>query len=193
LKFLSLNKNTTVKTLVLLIFMGLAVNNGLAADMPQMPKPTPEHQWLQQLVGEWESETEAIAEPGQPAIHSKGTENIEAIGGFWTTSEINSSVMEQPFRGMMTLGYDPEKKKYIGTWVDSMTGKLWQYEGLIAPGSNTLTLESEGTCPMSPDKPMKFRDIIELKDKDHKVFSSSVLSDDGKWTTIMTSKAQRKH
>lgn len=165
----------------------------MAAEMPDFPKPTPEHQWLQQFVGEWDAETEAFMEPGQPAVHTKGTEKTESLGGFWTTSEISSTMMDMPFKGLMTLGYDTEKKKYVGTWVDSMTGQLWKYEGFVAPGSNALTLESEGACPMRPGKLTKFREVIELKDKDHKVFSSSMLGEDGKWMTMMTSTAKRKH
>lgn len=178
--------------LSLLVFPNISA---LAADTstPEFPKPTAEHEWLQQFVGEWKAETEAVMEPGKPATHTTGTETIQSLGGFWTTSEIDSSMMDMPFKGLMTLGYDTEKKKYVGTWVDSMTGKLWQYEGTRAPGGNTLTLESEGTCPMQPGKLMKFREVIELKDKDHKVFSSSILGDDGQWMTMMTSKAERQH
>jgi len=177
----------------LLSWQAIHTSSVFAADMPEFPKPTPEHQWLQQFVGEWESETEAVTEPGKPAIHSTGTENTQSLGGFWTTSEIHSTLMNTPFKGLMTLGYDTEKKKYTGTWVDSMTGKLWEYEGTVDPSKKVLTLESEGTCPMHPNKLTKFRDVIELKDKDHKIFSSSMLGEDGKWVTMMTSKAQRKH
>ncbi len=177
-------------TISLMIFPAIKT---WAGEMHEFPKPTPEHQWLQQFVGEWEAETEAIMDPSQPPVRAKSTESIQSLGGFWTTSEIHSTMMNAPFKGLMTLGFDTEKQKYVGTWVDSMTGQLWKYEGTVAPGSNALTLESEGTCPMNPGKLMKFREVVELKDKDHKVFTSSILGDDGKWMTMMTSKAHRKH
>jgi hypothetical protein len=88
----------------------------------------------------------------------------------------------------MTLGFDPEKKQYVGTWVDSMTGKLWQYTGKVE--GNRLTLETEGICPMQA-KPVRFRDTLELIDADHKTYTSAMMGEDGKWLTVMTSKAER--
>jgi hypothetical protein len=160
--------------------------------MHQMPQPTAEHQWLQQFVGEWESDTEAFMEPGKPAMHMKGTESVRPLGGFWTITEVKSTMMEMPFTGNMTLGYDADKKKYIGTWVDSMTGMLWNYEGALDASGKALTLEAEGYCPMRPGKLTKFREVLEMQDKNHKTYKSYMMDDDGTWVNMMTSRATRK-
>ncbi|MBL8031794.1 MAG: DUF1579 domain-containing protein [Candidatus Doudnabacteria bacterium] len=162
-----------------------------AAAMPEMPKPTAEHQWLQQFVGEWKSDAEAYMEPGKEPVRMTGTESVKPLGEFWTISEVKSTMMDQPFTGNMTLGYDPKKKKYIGTWVDSMTGQLWEYEGTVDSTGKILTLNAEGSCPMNPGKMTKFKDVVELKDKNTKVMTSSMLGEDGKWVTMMTSTAKR--
>ena len=54
----------------------------IAQDMPQMPAPMKEHQWLEQFVGEWETEMECVPEPGKPAMKGKGTESTRMLGGF---------------------------------------------------------------------------------------------------------------
>lgn len=191
----SLKPLRTLAAVVGLLTITAGVSFAADDQMPSCPLPVKEHAWLQQLVGEWEADTEAFMspDPTQPPAKMKGTESVKPLGGFWTVSEIKSTMMDQPFTGIMTLGYNPETKKYVGTWVDSMTGKLWEYEGTTDAAGKVLTLESEGACPLQPGKVIKFRDIIEVKDKDHKLFTSTMQGEDGKWITIMTSTSQRKH
>lgn len=163
-----------------------------AEEMPQMPAPVPEHAWLQQFVGTWESESEISMGAGQAPITAKGTEIARMVGGFWLVSEGRGEMMGQPFSNILTLGYNPEKKKYVGTWVDSMTSILWVYEGTVDASGKILTLETEGPCPMAPGKLSKFREVTEFKSKDHRVFTSSIQGEDGKWTTIVTVNSRRK-
>jgi hypothetical protein len=177
--------------LTLAVFIRALV--AVAADEPpKMPAPEKEHAWLQQLVGEWDASAE-MTEPGKPPTKCKGTETVRALGAFWIQSENKMHVSpEMTVTGILTLGYDPQKKKYVGTWVDSMTSTLWTYEGTVDEAGKRLTLDTEGAMPMNPAKRHKFKEVIELKGKDEKVFTSSVLGDDGKWTTFMTIKSTRR-
>jgi hypothetical protein len=162
-----------------------------AQEMPEMPKPQSEHKWLQQLAGEWASEMECTMEPGKPPMKNKMTEKARSIGGFWLVSEGSGEAMGTPFSSILTLGYDTEKKKFIGTWVDSMTSTIWNYEGTLAADGKTLTLNTEGPCPMQGGKVCKFKEVIVFQDKDHRTFTSSVQGEDGTWTTIMNAKSTR--
>jgi Protein of unknown function (DUF1579) len=159
----------------------------------EFPKPGPEHDWLQQFVGEWETDVECSAEPGEPPMKSKGTESVRPIGEFWIIAESKSTVMEKPMTSVLTLGYDPEKKKYIGTWVGSCNNYLWGYLGAANAAAKILTLETEDPCPMAaPGTLAKFKEVIEVKSKDHRVFTSSMRREDGKWATIATINYRRK-
>lgn len=161
-------------------------------DPPQMPGPVKEHDWLQQFVGEWESEAEIAQQGDKPPVKTKGSETVRSVGGFWIMGENRGEVMGRPFTGILTVGYDPGKKRYVGTWIDSMTSTLWTYEGAVDPGGRTLTLEAEGPSPDAPGKLRRYRDTTEIKDKNCKVLRSSVLGDDGKWTTFLTVTYTRK-
>lgn len=156
-------------------------------------KPQKEHQWLKKLVGEWAYETEAIMGPDQPPEKSTGTENVRSLGGLWVLAEGQG---EMPGGGtattMMTIGYDPQKQRYVGTWVGSMMTYLWLYDGELDPSKNVLTLNSEGPAMSGKDKMAKYRDVIEFKSDDHRVMISHVLSDDGKWHHFMTVNYRRK-
>ena len=158
------------------------------AQVPPMPEPTKEHEWLKQFVGEWESELEVFMEPGKPPMKSKGTEVCRAIGGLWVIGEGKSDMGSH----LLTLGYDPEKKKYIGTWIDSMLNYMWKYEGTVDAAGKVLTLETEGPSMMKPGQMAKYKDVTEFKSKDQRAFTSSMLGDDGKWVTIVKVDSRRK-
>jgi hypothetical protein len=162
-----------------------------AEDGPQMPKPGTEHDWLKQLEGEWEGEGEFFSEPGKPSFKAKSTETTRNVGGFWSITETKGEAMGQPFTGIMTLGYDPAKKAYMGTWIDSMSSTMWRYEGSVDAGGKVLTLRTEGPAPWDEKKTAKFEESIEVKDKDHKTFMSKI-ERDGEWVTLMKIEYTRK-
>jgi len=151
----------------------------------------PEHQWLQKLLGEWTFETEA-GMPGEAAERATGTESVRAIGDVWTAFEGRGEV---PGCGMattvMTLGYDPRKQRFVGTYVSSMMTYLWHYEGELSADGTTLTLNSEGPDCMVEGKIAKYQDIIEIKSDDHRIFRSQTPGEDGEWHCFMVSNYHR--
>lgn len=180
-------KKHVVASLVLVVAVCAAT---LEAQQP--PQPDKAHEWLMQLVGEWETEAEIVVQPGQPPITFKGTESVRSVGGFWAVSEVHSKIFDQEITGIMTLGYDPQKQKYVGTWIDSNSHHLWQYEGSIDEAGRTLTLEAEGPNMAAPGSTARYRDTFEIKSQDQKVFTSSIEVEPGKWHTFMTVQYRRK-
>ena len=154
-------------------------------------EPQQEHEWLQQLVGEWTLEGEATMQPGRPPEKMEGTESVRSLGGLWIVAEGRG---EMPGGGaattMMTLGYDPRKQRYVGTWIGSMMTHLWVYDGALDAAERVLTLEAEG--PDAEGKMAKFRDVIEVKGDDDRVLTSHMLGDDGQWRQLMTANYRRK-
>jgi hypothetical protein len=175
---------------VVAVVAAVLAGRGAAQDVPKPPAPQKEHAWLKQLEGEWDSEAVMVMGPGAPPVTSKGTETVRTLGGFWSVAEMRGECMGVPMTGVMTVGYDAQKKKYVGTWVCSMCDQLWRYEGTVA--GPVLTLETEGPSPTDPGKVVRMRDVIEVKGKDTKVLTSSMLGDDGKWVTFLTATSKRK-
>jgi hypothetical protein len=156
-------------------------------------EPQQEHRWLQQLVGEWTSEAEMAMEPGKPPEKFFGTETVRSLEGLWVLAEGHG---EMPGGGaattVLTLGYDPQKKRYVGTFIGSMMTHLWVYDGAMDGAEKVLTLDTEGPSMAGDGTMAKYKDAIEIKSPDHRVLTSRVLGADGKWNEFMTAHYRRK-
>jgi hypothetical protein len=156
-------------------------------------EPQQEHHWLQKLVGEWTSEADAIMGPDKPPEKFRGTDSVRSIGGLWVVCEGRG---EMPGGGVattiMTLGYDPVKKRFVGTFLGSMMTHLWIYEGVLDAAGKVLTLDTEGPNFAAEGKMARYKDIIELKSDDHRMLTSQQLGEDGKWNQFMTAHYRRK-
>jgi hypothetical protein len=155
-------------------------------------EPQAEHQWLTKLVGDWTMESEAKMAPDKPSEKFKGTETVRALGGIWILADGQG---EMPGGGVahmqMMLGYDPQKKRYVGTWVGSMMTTMMIYDGEMDAAGKVLTLNTEGPSMTGDGTTMKYQDIIEVRSDDHRVLTSRVLGQDGKWTEFMTAHYRR--
>lgn len=182
-----------MKTLAMgLLLLSSAFVQAEEKKMCNMPAPTPQHEWLKKFVGNWKTVAEIYMEPGKPPVVAKGTDTFRMVGGFWVVGEGKGEMMGQQFASVLTLGYDPKAKEYIGTWIDSMTSHLWEYEGTVDKSGTVLTLRAEGPCPMQPGKTIQFREVTQFVSKDKRIFTSSMKGNDGKWVTMVKVTATRK-
>ena len=161
-----------------------------------MPKvePQKEHEWLQILVGEWTVESETAPEPDSPPV-APWTETVRSLHGIWIVAEGQGELPcgGGPATTVMTLGYDPQKNRYVGTWIGSMMTHLWVYDGELDATGKILSLYSEGPDMMGGGgKMVKYKDVIELKSDDHRLLSGHVLGEDGQWNQFMTTHYRRK-
>jgi hypothetical protein len=92
----------------------------------------------------------------------------------------------------MTLGYDPRKQRYVGTWIGSMMTYLWRYDGELDAGETVLTLASDGPAMTGDERMAKYKDAIEFKSDDRRTMTSHVLGDDAQWHHFMTAHYWRK-
>ncbi len=159
----------------------------------EMPKPQKEHQWLQRLVGEWTIESECRMGPDQPPMKMTGTEKVRSFGGLWTIGEGSGGTPDGGgCESIMTLGFDPQTKRFVGTFVASGMTHLWPYHGSLDASGKVLTLDSEGPTFSGDGAMAKYQDIIEFVSDDHRTLKSQVLGPDGKWTQFMTAHYHRK-
>ena len=69
---------------------------------------------------------------------------------------------------------DPKAKRFKGTWVGSMITHLWVYDGTLDAARKVLTLTAEGPSFTGDGTTSKYRDVAEIKSRDHRTLTSSV-------------------
>jgi hypothetical protein len=131
-------------------------------------------------------------EPGKPPEKFRTTESVRSLGGFWILAEGRGQMPDgTAATTMMTLGYDPQKQRYVGTFIASMMTHLWRYDGALDGSERVLTLDTEGPSMAAPGKMARYRDVIEVESDDHRVLTSHMQGDDGKWHLFMTAHYRR--
>lgn len=154
---------------------------------------TKEHAWLQKFVGEWKGEGEASGPPGTPPMKWSVDETVRGIGDVWVQGESRGVMPGGDLTTMIiTLGFDPEKKRFTGTFIGSMMTYLWIYDGELDAAGKVLTLNAEGPSMAGDGKIVKYQDIVEVIDDDHRRLSSQMQMPDGSWQKFMACDYYRK-
>jgi hypothetical protein len=124
---------------------------GTPAMAQPFQKPTAEHKILATEEGTWDATIKAFTGgPGAEPMVSKGTEvNTVLPGGLWMVSRYNGDFGGVKYEGRGQFGYDPTKKKYIGTWIDSLHPTLTVLEGTYDAKTRTMTYEGESIDPVT--------------------------------------------
>lgn len=163
-----------------------------AQEMPELPKPQKEHQWLAQLAGDWEAEMECQMGPGQPPMKAKATQSSKMLGDRWLVATSQGDMMGEPMTSVLTIGYDPTKKTYVGTFYSSCGNEMWTYTGTASADGKKLVLDTEGPNMSTPGKTSKYKETITLVDADHYLFTSEIEGEDGKFVEFMKANYTRK-
>ena len=86
------------------------------------------------IAGKWDlyaqtddssaAKTGSGEDEGQPEMEGAATMNAKMLGEMWVVCTSDGEVAGMQYRSMQTIGYDAAKKKFVGTWVDSMNPHL---------------------------------------------------------------------
>lgn len=91
----------------------------------------------------------------------------------------------------MTLGYDPQQKRFVGNFIGSMMTHMWIYNGTLDAAGKVLTLDTEGPDFSGGPTLVKYQDIIEFLSDDHRVLKSRLQDKDGNWNEFMAAHYRR--
>lgn len=152
----------------------------------QLPEPQDQHRWLLQLVGEWDYHHECNMGPDQPPMKSSGKQTTRALGELWILGDITGKTPGgSDVHSVITLGFDPARARFVGTFVSSCMTHLWPYDGSLDASGRVLTLDSEGPSFAGDGSMAKYQDIIEVISIDYHTMKSQFQNADGSWTQFM--------
>ena len=130
-------------------------------------EPAEQHKHLTKMAGKWNLAFKSWMAPNQPPMETTGTATAKAIlGDRFVQMDVTSTMMGKPFTGISLTGYDKTKKKYVGTWIDSMSTGMMRMEGTADAAGKVFTNQGVGTDPITgKDSKMKIVSKWESDDK----------------------------
>jgi len=184
-----------VKTSTWAVLCAILFTVGLVAERlhgQDVPRPGKQHDALKQMEGTWDAVARFAAGPGKPMAESKGVETATlSLGGFWLIYDYKGERNGQPFTGRGSLGYDQQRQKYVGTWIDSSKSGLLLSEGTADEQGKVFTMIVQGYGD-AEGRAIAIKQVMEIKDRDSRKLTLVSPSPDGKDVPVGTIEYTRR-
>ena len=155
-------------------------------DQPWLIKPSEQHKVLKKDVGTWDATVKVWPMAGAEPLESKGVEKNRLLkGGLWLMTRFEGEVIGMPFIGMGASGYDPAEKKYVGTWVDTMTPHMMTTKSDYDEKTKTMAGVTETRDAMTGEKYTAKMISRYNDDDDTRVMEMHRKGEDGKEWKVM--------
>jgi hypothetical protein len=152
----------------------------MMAQMMELSKLNENHKLLATLDGTWNCDVKMWMDGDtskKPDVSKSTAVRKSIMDGRYILMDVTGK-MEMPgpdgkkkemtFKGHGIEGYDNVKKKFVGTWMDSMGTGIMMSEGDYDPATKTFTYTGE--FEMMPGMKQKLREVLKISDKDHMNF-----------------------
>lgn len=122
------------------------------------------HKALEPTIGSWNVTSTLWETPTSPAQKGTGTsENTWVLGGRFVRQDSQGEFGGMKFQGLGYSGYDNFKKKYVGTWMDTMGTMIMVMTGTADPSGKVFTATSTMDDVVT-GKAMKVRTVTRIVD-----------------------------
>src|SRR5262245_43993237 len=160
--------------------------------MQKAATPGEAHKKLEPLVGTFDTNVRMWMDPSKPPEDSAGTTvNSWVLGNRYVEQKYEGTFMGEPFSGIGFTGYDNVQKKYVGTWMDTLSTGMMDSVGSADPSGKSFTMKSTMWDPAT-GKANTVDTKMTVTDNDHHTFEMWAKAPDGKKMKMMEIKYTRK-
>jgi hypothetical protein len=166
--------------------VSLIVGSWSAAQQPQMPTPTPQHQRMGYFAGNWTADGMVRLSPkGNPAPFSLTETGAWVSNGFFLETRTSMKSPMGPINSVRVMGYNPEDGLYTYNVYNSL-GEHQMATGKLQGNTWTWTSEQKMNGVVS-----QARYTMTTVTPDSYTFKQEVATPGGGWATVMEGKASR--
>lgn len=168
-----MRKSVTIVALGALVFSSMPAlaeegqNSAEMAAWAEMMKPTPHHENLAKMAGDWNIHSKISMDPTAPPTESDGTSHMKVVAnGLFLQESVVAPMMGMPWTGFGVFGFDKGKNKHVGIWYDSAGTMIMNLEGECTDNCAQVTLTSTFIDPMS-GQPATMKFVSDTVDQDN--------------------------
>jgi len=192
----------TLMSLCIVLAASVVMAKGKKAEKPMDPQarmevytklaaPGEQHKQLASLAGSWTTKTKEWMEPNKPPVESTGSAEMKMLlDGRFLQQELTGQIMGQPFSGIEITAYDNLLKRYVTSWMSTMSTGIFMMEGTASTDGKTITLKGQHAEPGGGY--MKHRAIWKIMDSNTQTFDMYGTHPGGKEWKMMETTYTRK-
>lgn len=114
----------------------------------KLATPGEPHKLFTSLAGNWTTKTKEWMDLDKPPVESTGSVEMKMLlGGRFLQQEYNGQMHGQPYTGIGINAYDNILKRYVSTWMDTMSTGIFTMEGTASTDGRTITFNGKHAEP----------------------------------------------
>jgi hypothetical protein len=146
--------------------------------------PGAPHKLLAGMAGSWSTRIKTWMGPDSPPMEWTGScEQKMLLGGRYLQQDFAGEMMGSPYKGIGFTGYDNHTRKYVSTWMDSMSTGIMCFEGTAGADGRTITQTARHDDPVQG--PMQWRTVTRIVDDRTFLFEMYSTGKSGKEVKMM--------